>query len=58
MFKTANIGGDRITDNDSPSTKCQRPTLRTDERVKVRASSSLWDGKLSLKAEELQVGQR
>ena len=39
-------------DKDSPSTKCQRPSRRADERVEVR------NGKLSLKADEPQVGQR
>ena len=37
---------------------CQQPYRRPDERVEVRAASCPQDGKLSLKADELQVGQR
>ena len=43
---------------DSPSTRCQRPHRRADEWVQVRETSFPWDGKLSLKADEPQVGQR
>ena len=32
--------------------------LRADERVEVRETSSPYDGKLSMKADEPQVGQR
>ena len=42
-----------------PSFKCQRPSQRADERVEIRATSypENKDGKLSMKADELQVGQ-
>ena len=36
---------------------CQWPFRRADERVEVRVTSYPWDGKLSLKADEPQVGQ-
>ena len=45
-------------DKDLPSTKCQRPSRRADEEVEVRATSCPLDGKLSLKADESQIGQR
>ena len=38
--------------------KRQRPSRRADERVEVRATSCPWYGKLSLKEDEPQVGQR
>ena len=45
-------------DEDSSSTKYQRPYRREDERLEARTTSCPYDGKLSLKADELQVGQR
>ena len=45
-------------DMDSLSTKCQWSSLRADERVEIRGTSCPWDGKLSLKADELQGDQR
>ena len=42
----------------SPSTKCQWPSQRANVRVDVRATSCPQDGKLSLKADEPQAGQR
>ena len=45
-------------DKDSPFTKSQRHSRRADQRVEVRASSCPQDGKLSLKADEPQLGQR
>ena len=44
-------------DKDSPSTKSERPSQRADERVEVMTTSCPYDGKLSLKADEPQVGQ-
>ena len=41
-----------------PSSKCQRSSRRRDEWVEVRATSRSYDDKLSLKADEPQVGQR
>ena len=52
---TANVRGNQIN---SPSTKCQRPSGRAGERVEVMASYCAQDGKLSLKADEPQIGQR
>ena len=34
------------------------PSQRTDERVEVMTTSCPWDGKLSSKANETQVGKR
>ena len=45
-------------DKDFPSTKCQRPSRRADGRVEDRIASCPYDGKLSLKADGPQVGQR
>ena len=45
-------------DKDSPSTKCQQPSQRVDERVEVRATSCPQDEKLSLKADEPQACQK
>jgi hypothetical protein len=42
----------------NPSTKSLRPSRRADELVEVRETSCPKDGKLSLKADEPQVGQR
>ena len=43
---------------DSPSTNCQQPSQSVDEQVEVRGTSCPQDGKLSMKADEPQVGQR
>ena len=51
-------GPNESRNNDSPSTKNQRPFRRADEWVRVRATSCPYDGKLSLKADEPQVGLR
>ena len=40
----------------NPSTKSLRPSRRADELVEVRETSCPKDGKLSLKADEPQVG--
>ena len=45
-------------DKGYPSIKGQQPSRRADERVEVRSTSCPYDGKLSLKAVEPQVGQR
>ena len=42
---------------DSPSTKCQEPSLTADGRAENRKNSCPLGGKLSLKADEPQVGQ-
>jgi hypothetical protein len=41
-----------------PSTKRHRPFQRADERLEARETSCRWNEKLSLKADEPQVGQR
>ena len=51
-------GRNESRNTDSPSTKCQWSSRKTDEQVEVRATSCLEDGKLSLKVDEPQVGQR
>ena len=51
-------GTNASRDKDCPSTKCQQPSRRADERVKVRAISCPYDRKLSLRAEEPGVAQR
>ena len=43
---------------DSPSIKCQCPSRRVDEQVQVKPTSCPQDGKLFLKADEPQFGQR
>ena len=45
-------------DEDFPSTKCQRPSRRTDERVDARGIYFPWDGELSLKVDEPPVDRR
>ena len=51
-------GPNESRDKDSPSTKSQRPSRRTDERVEIMKTSCPQDGKLSLNADESQVDQR
>ena len=41
-----------------PLPKCQRPSRRAHERIEFRATSCPHDGKLSLKADGPQIGQR
>ena len=53
-LQTANVRENRM----NSSNKCQRPSRRADERAEVRATSCPQDGKLSLKADEPQFGQR
>ena len=45
-------GLNKSLDKNFPSTKCQRTSLRADERVVVRVTSCPQDEKLSLKADE------
>ena len=58
--QTANAKGDRMNPGIRilPSTKCQWPSRRADGRIEVRTTSCLQDGKLSLKVDKPQVGQR
>ena len=43
---------------DFPSTRCQRPSRRADERVRASKTSCPQDGKLFLNEDEPQVVQR
>ena len=47
----ANIERDNES-QDSPFTKYQRPSRRTDEQVEVKASFGPYDGKFSVKLDE------
>ena len=56
--QTAKIGPNESRNKNSPSTNCQKSSRRADEQVEVRTTYYPQDKKLSLKADEPQVGQR
>jgi hypothetical protein len=51
-------GMNETCDKNFPSTKGQRPSLRADERIEVRATPCPWNVKLSLQMNKPHISQR